>query len=178
MANSKEDNARMLDPKRFKVAKDMAVMPGGPMNNNPMNVGNVDTTAGSFSGINLFPYGDSGMENAVQLGTNSVFPQQPSGLAQQSVVGTGNNRFAPYGQQPQPPAEQADQFETMRLGGEAKAKGLSPSPMGMIGMPSQPAPGGSLPSPQQSAGTMGLQGTPNAEVPPSGGTNMRSGKRS
>ena len=41
MAKSKEDNARMLDPQRFQVAKSMAVMPGGPMNNNPMNVGSV-----------------------------------------------------------------------------------------------------------------------------------------
>ena len=68
MANSKEDNARMLDPQRFKVAKDMAVMPGGPMNNNPMNVSSVDTNAGSFSGVNQFPYGDSGLEGSRSAG--------------------------------------------------------------------------------------------------------------
>ena len=36
----------MLDPQRFQVAKNMAVMPGGPENNNPMNV-TVDASAGS-----------------------------------------------------------------------------------------------------------------------------------
>ena len=35
---SKESNANMLDPNRFKIAKNMTVMPGGPENNNPMNV--------------------------------------------------------------------------------------------------------------------------------------------
>ena len=43
--DKRESNARMLDPDRFKIAKDMAYMPGGPMMNNPMNVtNNVSTT--------------------------------------------------------------------------------------------------------------------------------------
>ena len=102
MANSKEDNARMLDPQQFKVAKDMAVMPGGPMNNNPMNVASIDTNAGSFSGVNQFPYGDSGLEGSRQMGTNAVFPMQPSGNPQNAVMGAGLNGMAPYGYQPQP----------------------------------------------------------------------------
>ena len=36
--NSKEQNANILDPNRLKIAKNMYVVPGGPPNNNPMNV--------------------------------------------------------------------------------------------------------------------------------------------
>ena len=178
MAKSKEENARMLDPQRFQVAKNMSVMPGGPMNNNPMNVMAVDSSAGALSGVNQFPYGDSGLENAPQLGTNSVFPMQPSGLPQQAVVGTGQNRIAPYGMQNQPPSSAADELESTRIGGEAKGRGLAPSPMGAIGLPAQPAPGGSLPSNEQTPGTIPLQGMQSAEAPASGGMNTRSGKRS
>ena len=32
--NKKEENAQILDPMRFKVAKNMSVIPGGPQNNN------------------------------------------------------------------------------------------------------------------------------------------------
>ena len=177
MSKSKEDNARMLDPQRFQVAKSMAVMPGGPMNNNPMNVTSVDSSAGSLDGINRFPYGDSGMEQAPQLGTNAVFPTQPSGLAQNAVYGVGKNSQAPYGMQQQPPSQAADMFESGRLGNDAKTRGLYASPMGVLGQETQPAPGGSVPSPQQSPNTIPLQGVPSAEQM-TGGMNMRSGKRS
>ena len=30
----KKDNAMQMDPNRFKIAKNMSVVPGGPMNNN------------------------------------------------------------------------------------------------------------------------------------------------
>ena len=43
---SKKDNAMMLDPNRFKIAQQNAVMPGGPMNNNPMNVTSVGPQPG------------------------------------------------------------------------------------------------------------------------------------
>ena len=36
--NKKEQNSRALDPMRHQIAKNMSVMPGGPQNNNPMNV--------------------------------------------------------------------------------------------------------------------------------------------
>ena len=36
--SKREDNARMLDPNRFKISQSNAVVPGGPQNNNPMNV--------------------------------------------------------------------------------------------------------------------------------------------
>ena len=34
----KKENAQILDPMRFKIAQQNAVVPGGPQNNNPMNV--------------------------------------------------------------------------------------------------------------------------------------------
>ena len=41
MAKSKaQENAMLLDPNRERIAKDMAVLPGGPENNNPRNVPN------------------------------------------------------------------------------------------------------------------------------------------
>ena len=39
MAKSKaQQNSMALDPQRQMIAKNMSVMPGGPENNNPMNV--------------------------------------------------------------------------------------------------------------------------------------------
>ena len=39
MARSKQQhNSMALDPQRQMIAKNMAVLPGGPENNNPMNV--------------------------------------------------------------------------------------------------------------------------------------------
>ena len=35
---NKKENAQILDPMRFKIAQQNAVVPGGPQNNNPMNV--------------------------------------------------------------------------------------------------------------------------------------------
>ena len=36
--SKKADKARMLDPNRFRIAHQHAVVPGGPQKNNPMNV--------------------------------------------------------------------------------------------------------------------------------------------
>ena len=39
MAKSKSQQAAIaLDPQREMIAKNMSVLPGGPQNNNPMNV--------------------------------------------------------------------------------------------------------------------------------------------
>ena len=35
---SKGDNHKMMDPRMGMIAKQNSVMPGGPQNNNPMNV--------------------------------------------------------------------------------------------------------------------------------------------
>ena len=91
MAKSKEENARMLDPQRFQVAKKYVSHAWRTDEQQPHECCAVDSSAGSMTGINQYPYGDSGLENAPQLGTNSVFPQQPSGLPQQAVMGTRLN---------------------------------------------------------------------------------------
>ena len=44
--NSKEQRVQMLDPNRMKIAKNNAYVPGGPMNNNPMNVTSNNPTPG------------------------------------------------------------------------------------------------------------------------------------
>ena len=176
--DKREQNARMLDPQRFQMAKSMSVMPGGPMNNNPMNVTGLGNQSGSFSGVNEFPYGDSGLENDSRIGANGVYPVQNSGQPEQYVSGQRLNSFAPYGLQPQPDVRGQETFEGARMGMEAQNKGLNTSQyMGIVGLPAQPAPGGSVPSQQQSPNTLGLQGMQSAEVP-SKGMNMRSGKRS
>ena len=62
MSKEKMDNAAMLDPQRFQIAQSMSYMPGAPgaMMNNPMNVTSISPQPGSMSGINEYPYGDSG----------------------------------------------------------------------------------------------------------------------
>ena len=71
----KQEQAAAMDPNRFKIAKNMTTMPGGPMNNNPMNVTSVGAQPGSMSGVNQFPYGDSGLANAPQMGADILNPR-------------------------------------------------------------------------------------------------------
>jgi maltose-binding protein MalE len=78
--DKRESNARMLDPDRFKIAKDMSYMPGGPMMNNPMNVTNMSPQLGSMDGVNQYPYGDSGVEMDSRMG--AVGPSANSGMPQ------------------------------------------------------------------------------------------------
>ena len=134
---SKKDNAMMLDPNRFKIAKQNAVMPGGPMNNNPMNVTSVGPQPGSLSGVNEYPYGDSGIQ-APQMGADSINPMmvQNSGLQQNMPMGRGQNSAAPYGMQQQPSGNAQEPMEGMRLGMDAAGKGLTSSQfMGVTGSP-------------------------------------------
>ena len=96
---SKKENAAAMDPNRFKMAKNMSVVPGGPMNNNPMNVTSVGAQPGSMTGVNQFPYGDSGLANAPQMGADILNPMmvQNSGLQQNMPMGRGQNSVAPFG---------------------------------------------------------------------------------
>lgn len=177
--DKRRENAEMLDPNRFKMAQSMSVVPGGPMNNNPQNVVNVGNNPGSMSGVNQYPYGDSGLANDPRLGSNGVYPQPNTGQPQTFPSGRGYNG-QPFGTQQQPPAQAEEMLEGARLGMQAQQKGLNTSQfMGMIGQPAQPAPGGSVPSPQQTPMTMPLQGMQSAEQAPSQGKgmNMKSGKR-
>ena len=160
----KKDNAMSLDPQRFQIAQSMSYMPGAPgaMMNNPMNVTSVSPQPGSMSGVNQFPYGDSGLANDQRLG-GGVFPMQPSGMPQNMTKGMGLNGMVPYGQQQQPQTAAADAMEGMRLGETAMQKGLMAGSMGPQGMGMQPLPGGSVPSPQQTPYTLGLQGMQSTE---------------
>lgn len=66
----------ILDENRFKIAKDMSVVvPGGPMNNNPMNVTSIAPDNGSLSGYSQYPYGDMGVTGLAGVGTAGVYPQ-------------------------------------------------------------------------------------------------------
>ena len=178
----KESNAKMLDPNRFKIAKEMSVLPGGPMMNNPMNVTNLGPQVSSISGINQYPYGESGIENDPRLG--AVFPQENSRIEKNKPFGTGYNANQ-YGAQMQPSSNAADPLESARLAEGAAGRGLVAGPMGMIGQPPNadtstlqiPLSGGAPPSPQQTDQVLGLVGFQSTEKP-SGGVNMKSGKRS
>ena len=113
---NKKENAVAMDPNRFKMAKNMAVVPGGPMNNNPMNVTSVGAQPGSMTGVNQFPYGDSGLQNAPQMGADILNPMmvQNSGLQQNMPLGRGKNGNAPYGMQQQPSPNAGEPMEGMR----------------------------------------------------------------
>ena len=100
MPNSKaQENAMLLDPNRQRIAKQNAVLPGGPENNNPMNV--TDNQSPPISGTSI--YGDY-RQQYPQMGTGVVNPLQvkPSGLQQNFPMGQGQNAMAPYGMQQQP----------------------------------------------------------------------------
>ena len=170
---SKKDNAMMLDPNRFKIAQQNAVMPGGPMNNNPMNVTGVGPQPSSMTGVNEYPYGDSGVQ-APQLGADSINPMmvKASGLQQNMPMGRGQNAQAPYGMQQQPGANAEEPMEGMRLGTEASNRGLFTSQfMGPTGSPAlmpgaldPTIPGGSsplgaMPTTQQVVGSEMLPGS-------------------
>lgn len=161
--SKKEDNARMLDPNRFRIAQQNAVVPGGPQNNNPMNV--TDNASPAIQGTSI--YGDYA-QNYAQMGSGALNPMmvQPSGLQQNFPMGRGQNTV-PFGMQQQPDTSgvsmMPDGMESGRLAGEAQKFGLNPGPMGMTGMPAQPAPGafpGAFPG---SSGPPMMQGMQSAE---------------
>ena len=139
--NKKEQNARMLDPQRFKVTKNMPYVNGGPDNNNPMNV--TDNASPPITAASI--YGDYS-QNYPQMGTGMVNPLavQNSGLQQNFPMGQRLNA-QPFNMQQQPDTSgismAPDGMESGRLASEAQKYGLIPGPMGMTGMPAQPAPG-------------------------------------
>ena len=126
---NKKDNAVALDPNRFKMAKNMAVMPGGPMNNNPMNVTGVGSQPGALSGVNEFPYGDSGLANDARMGADilnpGMIPHSP--VMNNTPMGQGLNSTAPYGMQMQPSPASEEPLEGVRLGETAQQRGLNTS---------------------------------------------------
>ncbi len=172
---SKESNANILDPNRFKIAKNMAVIPGGPENNNPMNV--TDNASPPIQGTSI--YGDFAQQYP-QMGTGMVNPVgiPHSPLMGSQTVGQGFNSF-PYGMQQQPDTAGAspatDGMEAGRQAQAAQQRGLFAGPMGMMGQPA--IPGG---MPGNMPGTSGppmMQGMPSAEQAAGKGMNTRTGKR-
>tara|TARA_R100000951_G_C2651000_1_gene184375 strand:+ start:1334 stop:1906 length:573 start_codon:yes stop_codon:yes gene_type:complete len=139
---SKEDRANLLDPNRSKIAKQNAVIPGGPENNNPMNV--TDNASPEIKAASI--YGDYAQNYKKSMGTYAVNPQgiPPSGLQQNNPMGQLLNGQTPYGQQNQLNINDLlipDAMEAARLAENAQKYGLNVGAMGMIGMPAQPAPG-------------------------------------
>ena len=171
---SKESNANMLDPNRFRIAKNMTVMPGGPENNNPMNV--TDNASPPIQSTSI--YGDFAQQYP-QMGTGMVNPMgvPHSSLMESQTVGQGFNGV-PYGMQQQPDISGVsmapDGMESGRLAQEAQQQGLFAGPMGMMGQPAVPgAFPGAFPG---SNGPPMMQGMPSAEQA-AGGMNTRTGKR-
>jgi len=139
MAKSKaQKNAMALDPTRQMIAKNMSVMPGGPQNNNPMNV--TDNASPQIKAESI--YGDYA-QSYPQMGTGMVNPMgiNSSGLPQNLPVGRGVNGGVPYGLQQQPDmsarSQVPDAMEAGRLNTGIQ-KGLPRGPMGYIGMPATP----------------------------------------
>jgi len=173
--NKKEENARMLDPMRFKVTKNMPYVQGGPDNNNPMNV--TDNASPQIQSASI--YGDF-QQNYAQMGTGMVNPLNVpnSGLQQNFPVGQRNNGM-PFGMQQQPDmagvSPATDGMEAGRQAQSAQQRGLYAGPMGMMGQPA--VPGG---MPGNMPGTSGppmMQGMPSAEQAAGKGMNTRTGKR-
>ena len=140
--NKKEQNSRALDPMRHQIAKNMSVMPGGPQNNNPMNV--TDNASPAIQAKSI--YGDFD-QNYAQMGTGMINPMGigPSELlskaGQGAVTMRGKNAQAPYGMQPQPDTRPTvpttDVMESTRLTMGVQ-EGLPKGAMGYQGMPAIP----------------------------------------
>ena len=135
--NKKQQNSQALDPQRHMIAKNMAVLPGGPENNNPMNV--TDNASPPIQATSI--YGDFA-QNYPQMGTGVVNPMmtQASGLQQNYPLGRGQNQ-GPYGMQQQPDtranAPVTDMMESSRLNMGIQ-DGLPKGAMGYQGMPAIP----------------------------------------
>ena len=172
MAKSKaQQNAMALDPQRQMIAKNMSVMPGGPENNNPMNV--TDNASPAINATSI--YGDYA-QSYPQMGTGMINPMSVpnSGLQQNMPVGQGKNGQAPYGMQPQPDLRptvpMTDVMESTRLGMQVQ-EGLPRGAMGYQGMPAIP---GAIPG--QMPG-MGGQMLPTLDSMVPGSTPQKTGQK-
>jgi hypothetical protein len=174
----KKNNAQMLDPMRFKISQQNAVVPGGPQNNNPMNVTGIGQQSASPNGISQHPYGDTG-NMYPQMGADVLNPMQigPSGLQQNFPMGQRNNGM-PFGMQQQPDTSgvspATDGMEAGRQAQAAQQRGLFAGPMGMMG---QPVVQGNMPENPAFSGPPMMQGMPSAEQAAGKGMNTRTGKR-
>ena len=158
MLNSKEQRAIAVgDSKRLAIAKSNSVMPGGPPNNNPMNV-----EGGSGTEINAKSIYNDFDQKYAQMGSKILDPvNQPPSLLQKGEgagkpMGQRLNGWAPYGMQPQPPASAFDMMAAQNYRGN--------SFMGMVGIPAQPASGAFPPAFPGSSGPPMMQGFRDVET--------------
>ena len=134
-----------------------------------MNVTGIGQQSTSPSGMSKHPYGDTG-NMYPQMGADVLNPinTQPSGLQQNFPMGQRLNSRAPFGMQQQPDTSgvspMTDGMESGRLAQETKERGLMSGPMGMTGMPAQPAPGAFPPAFPGSSGPPMMQGMQSAEM--------------
>ena len=186
MANSKRERAEQMEPNRFKMSVAPQPIPGAPqgkgnMMNNPQVGESFNPQIGSLSGINLHPYGDSGVKvSNGRLGAVGFVGN--SGQPQNMVMGRGQNRGAPYGSTPSPNNMQSEQMLASNMAESAAMFGAKlnqvdgkPSykvqpGLGMSGNPPfETMPGGippTMPGQLQSKGPQGalpLQGSPDAQ---------------
>ena len=161
--NKKEQNARMLDPMRFKIAQQNSVIPGGPQNNAPDPV--VQSSGEPINGKSIY---NDYAQNYQQMGSAILNPINvgPSGLQQNFPMGQRLNA-QPFNMQQQPDTSGVsmtpDGMESGRLAGSAKQRGLQVGAMGMTGVPAQPAPGAFPAAFPGSSGPPMMQGMPSAE---------------
>ena len=172
MAKSKQQqNSMALDPQRQMIAKNMAVMPGGPENNNPIPVQQAVGTSVQADSL----YGDF-KQNYPQMGTSMINPMNvgPSGLQQNFPMMRGKNAQSPYGLQQQPDTRPTvpttDVMESTRLGMQVQ-EGLPRGAMGYQGMPAVP---GGIPG--QMPG-MGGQMLPTLDSMVPGSTPQKTGQK-
>ncbi len=158
MSQSKVERSMAVgDGRRLEIAKSNAVMPGGPPNNNPMNV---ELSSGAEIRAKSI-YNDFDQKYA-QMGTKKLDPinQTPSKMQQEVggvyPMGQRLNAWSPYGMQPQPPASSFDMMAAQNYRGN--------SFMGMVGMPAQPAPGAVSSALRGSSGPPVMQGFSNVEA--------------
>ena len=166
--NKKEENARMLDPMRFKIAQQNSVIPGGPQNNAPDPV--VQSSGEQINGKSIY---NDYAQNYPQMGSAILNPINvgPSGLQQNFPMGQRLNA-QPFNMQQQPDTSgvsmQPDGMESGRLAQNVQRFGLNAGPMGLTGMPAQPAPGAFPAAFPGSSGPPMMQGMQSAEQAPGG----------
>ena len=141
-----------MDP--AAISYQMSPVPGAPagpgnMNGDPTNVTGL--------GAQLPTMNPEGQENLYRDAKGLQYPQMgsevlnpinvPRSEIQQNtpVASRGKNAGTPFGLQPQPSGEMADQMEGMRYGQEAMQKGLMANPfMGITGIPAEQAAQGAM----------------------------------
>ena len=154
--NYARENAMLLDPNRQKIAKDMSVMPGGPENNNPMNVTDINNTPIQSTSI----YGDY-KQNYPQMGTGMVNPMMVRNSMTPGYLAPGQRLNQNYGRYQQPDVNgnspMADMMESSRLAMRADSA-LPRGNMGLAG--SATIPGGLPPDMPGSTGQPLMPGSP------------------